>query len=278
MIRDLEVLSDLIVEREVGAAVHLGAMLDGAGYSALRGSDQRYPYPANQISLLATTERVCADFFIPQGALVRYIDVRFEPAFLADVLRDTDFPGSDDLLDGPALASQGVRMTLTPMSAAIRRVAEQIIATPARTGCNRLLLEGKVLELLALTLSEMEGHSAEEARSAVALSAKDRQRLQEARDLLVADLERTWLLRDLARQVGLNENKLKHGFRQIFGNSVYAYLQDHRMQAAAEMLARGEDSVTNIALAVGYANPAHFSKIFRRYFGVSPSHYARQKI
>jgi AraC-like DNA-binding protein len=278
MIRDLEVLCDLTVEREVGAAIHLGAMLDGGGYSYMKGSDQTYPFPTNHVSLLATTQRTRADFFIPAGVNLRYIDIRFDPGFLAEILRDTALPGSHDLLDGPALEEYGITMTLTPMSANIRRIAEQIVAAPSRTGCNRLFLEGKILELLALTMAEQDQRSAEASRpSQVTLSAKDRQRLQEARDLLVEDLERTWLLRDLARQVGLNENKLKHGFRQIFGNSVYAYLQDQRMLAAADMLARGDESVTSIALAVGYANPAHFSKIFRRYFGLSPSHYTRQK-
>jgi AraC-like DNA-binding protein len=278
MIRDIVTLHDLEVLREVGPAVHLGLMLEGGGYSAMQGSPQTFPFPSNQVSLLATNKPVRAEFLLPAQTALRYIDIRFEHAFLAEILRETAILSGDDGLDHPELEPEGIRMNLMPMSVAIRRVTEQIMAGSIQTGCDRLFLEGKVLELLSLAMSELDQRATDASRPAqIMLSARDRQRLHEARDLLVSDLESTWLLRDLARTVGLNENKLKHGFRQIFGNSVYAYLQDQRMKAAASMLARGEDSVTNIALSVGYANPAHFSKIFRRYFNVSPSHYARQR-
>jgi AraC-like DNA-binding protein len=276
LIRDVVTLDDVEAQKEVGPAIHLGLMLEGGGHSSLKGTTRTYPFPANQVSMLATSKTVNGEFFIPAGTVVRYVDIRIEHDFLQEILRETAILDGDGCLDHPELEAEGVRMNLMPMSANIRRVTEQTLACPAKTGCDRLFLEGKVLELLSLALSEQDQRSTDGSKSSqMTLSARDRRRLHAARDLLVADLERTWLLRDLARHVGLNENKLKYGFRQIFGNSVYAYLQDRRMQAAAEMLARGDQSVTSIALAVGYANPAHFSKIFRRYFSVSPSHYAR---
>ncbi|MBS7810300.1 helix-turn-helix transcriptional regulator [Roseococcus pinisoli] len=79
------------------------------------------------------------------------------------------------------------------------------------------------------------------------------------------------MLMGLARQVGLNEKKLKAGFRTQFGTSVIGFLQDVRLRAAHRLLLEGRSSVTEVAMAVGYANPSHFALMFRRRYGVSPS-------
>jgi transcriptional regulator GlxA family with amidase domain len=73
----------------------------------------------------------------------------------------------------------------------------------------------------------------------------------------------------LAREVGLSEKKLKAGFRQVAGRSVHAYLREVRLEAAASMLEAGY-SVTETALATGFANLSHFSKSFRQARGVAP--------
>ena len=59
-------------------------------------------------------------------------------------------------------------------------------------------------------------------------------------------------LPSLARQFGLNEFKLKKGFRKLFGTSVIAFLSDIRFQKACELLTYSNDSVAEIAKKVGY--------------------------
>ena len=76
---------------------------------------------------------------------------------------------------------------------------------------------------------------------------------------------------ELARSAGLNEVKLKAGFKTLFGSSVYAYLRHHRMEEAQRMLRRRLYTVTEVAQRVGYANPSKFAGAFRKQFGVNPS-------
>lgn len=73
---------------------------------------------------------------------------------------------------------------------------------------------------------------------------------------------------ELAMEVGLNQLKLKRGFRSLFGMGVYSLFQRHRMERARELLYHY--NVTETALMLGYSNISHFSTAFRKQFGVLP--------
>lgn len=82
---------------------------------------------------------------------------------------------------------------------------------------------------------------------------------------------------ELAREIGINDHKLKVGFRQVFKTTVFGYLHDQRIERSRQLLESGEMTVTGAASAVGFANRGHFAAAFRRKFGINPSLYARQR-
>lgn len=87
--------------------------------------------------------------------------------------------------------------------------------------------------------------------------------------LLASRYGEPWTIATLSREVGLNERKLKHGFRTIVGCTIHDCLTGARLDAAAHMLADGA-SVTETALAVGCNNLSHFAKACRRRHGATP--------
>jgi AraC-like DNA-binding protein len=100
---------------------------------------------------------------------------------------------------------------------------------------------------------------------------RDAKKIETARDLLLENLNKTWTIKALARQVGLNEKRLKEGFREKFGLPIYTFLQKSRLYAAREFLVSLDRKVIDIAMAVGYSNPSRFSELFSREFGMTPS-------
>jgi len=88
--------------------------------------------------------------------------------------------------------------------------------------------------------------------------------------LQAAFLEEHSLL-SLSRRFGINQNKLKTGFKALFGLPVIAYLYDLRMDYAHTLLADHNRNVSEVAPIVGYHNANHFSTAFKRKFGISPS-------
>lgn len=70
--------------------------------------------------------------------------------------------------------------------------------------------------------------------------------------------------------VSMSSTKLKIRFKELFGNSVYAYYQQRRMERARELLLSGEYNVSQTALAVGYQNTSNFITAFKKQYQISP--------
>jgi AraC-like DNA-binding protein len=80
-------------------------------------------------------------------------------------------------------------------------------------------------------------------------------------------------LLELARQVELNDYALKHGFRQVFGKSVFAYLHDYRMEQARQLLMAGNFKVGEVMQQMGLRDRKFFAGTFRKKFGANPRDY-----
>ena len=129
-----------------------------------------------------------------------------------------------------------------------------------------LAVEGLLLELLAA----ISRRRAEGAPNGVAPW------LSETRDRLHADLAARLSLAELAGEVGVHPVTLARAFRRTFGCTVGEYLRRLRIERAAEQLATGTQPLAEIALAAGFADQSHFSNVFRRRVGMSPSVYRRE--
>ena len=152
--------------------------------------------------------------------------------------------------------------------AASFRVLDEVVHCGARGGARQLYMEAKGLELLGAWLDHLESEHEPSAR----LRASDIERLEHARCILLARLAAPPRLSELARLAGLNEAKLKAGFRACFGDSVFGYLRRRRLDEAHRLLRDGRYGVTEVALRVGYQNPSKFAAAFKAQFGISPSH------
>lgn len=162
--------------------------------------------------------------------------------------------------------------TTTPV---MQSVLYQILNCPYRDFIREIYLQSKALELVALWLGQ-ELDYRQVNQSKVKLSPDDIERIYYAKDILITNVLHPPTLLELARRVAVNERKLKEGFRQIFGTTVFGYLHDYRMEQAKQMLTEQKLTVAQVAHAVGYSHLSHFAAAFRKKFGVNPSTY-RQK-
>ena len=84
-----------------------------------------------------------------------------------------------------------------------------------------------------------------------------------------------WDLREMARRHGLSYSRFRHRFREETGASPARYLAIRRLQAAARLLGTSDVPAQEIGASVGYSDPAHFSKAFKKHDGISPRAYRR---
>ncbi len=161
-------------------------------------------------------------------------------------------------------------LTLLPLMRVIsHQVLECSLASPVR----EIFLKSKALELLACCLTVLEKDPRPGRDCPCRLREGERERIRQARDILVSDLENPPSLEQLAARVGLNATKLKRGFRHMFGTSVFDYFRSYRLETARRILEKEEISVTEVAMMVGYSNIGHFCAAFKKQFGVNPGHW-----
>lgn len=148
-------------------------------------------------------------------------------------------------------------------AAIARRIYEELRRMDAAAP---LAIEGLLLELLAAATRRGNGASASGGRPGWVL---------QARDLLHADLTARRTLGEIAAAVGVHPVTLARTFRRSFGCSVGEYLRRLRIERAAAQLGASDTPLAVIALAAGFADQSHFSNLFRREMGMSPSAYRR---
>jgi len=150
---------------------------------------------------------------------------------------------------------------------------QQILQCPYQGFTQRMFLESKVWELMALLL-EQEAETQPGKQPAVWLKPDDVERIHHAKAILLQHLNNPPSLTQLARQVGLNECTLKLGFRYCFGTTAFSYLHHYRLEQARQLLTTGEMSVTQVAQSIGFARN-YFTKAFRQKFGCTPGAYRK---
>ncbi len=158
------------------------------------------------------------------------------------------------------------------LSPSLQCLVHQVIHCPFEGVARRLFMEGKALEILACELDEF---SDPPAARAPLRAAREVELLYDARRILEQEFTDPPGLVELARRVGLNDFKLKRGFREIFGTTVFAYVRKLRMDMARTLLENGDLTITEVALAAGYSHFGYFSAAFKKAHGVLPSHYRR---
>jgi len=157
-------------------------------------------------------------------------------------------------------------------TAAMQSAIHQILHCPYQGLTRWLYLESKAIELIALRLEQVSQHSPADL-AAPGLHSKDIDRIHYASVILLQRLDNPPSLLELASLAGLNDYKLKKGFRQVFGTTVFGYLQTHRMERAKQLLAQPTFNIAGVAQAIGYANQSHFCQMFKQQFGMTPQCY-----
>lgn len=95
--------------------------------------------------------------------------------------------------------------------------------------------------------------------------------------LLHREPAHSWTVSNLARRAGLSRTRLAERFRHFLGESPMAYLAQWRLKLGAEMLESGDDSIAEVAGAVGYGSEAAFNRAFKREFDCPPAQFRRKR-
>ncbi len=135
----------------------------------------------------------------------------------------------------------------------------------------KLYLRGKVFELMSLYFSKDKEMDIEQCP----FLADDNniKKIKKAKEIIISRMIEPPTLVQLAKEVDISLKKLKQGFKQVYGTSVFSFLIDYKMQVSKRLLYSGEYNVNEVALKVGYSTATHFINAFKKKFGTTPKKY-----
>ncbi|MTF38695.1 helix-turn-helix transcriptional regulator [Cyanobacterium aponinum] len=183
-----------------------------------------------------------AGMLMPEGVGIDYsgrrlaVDIHFEPSFLESVCAEKQTVSFSSqlkrLIEGDKSLAFSPCTKITPE---IKQALYSILNCPYQEPIRQMYIEAKTMEIIALQLEEMFNDD-HQLNNSFILERYDIDRIHEAKEILSQNLDNPPSLIELARQVGLNEYKLKMGFRQVFKTTAFSYLRDCRMEQAQELL------------------------------------------
>ncbi|WP_020533972.1 helix-turn-helix domain-containing protein [Flexithrix dorotheae] len=204
------------------------------------------------------------------GALVaESLAIQFRPEVFLRMIED----GNDILNRFAENMLKGGPVVLAPnslmLSPDLNKAINDLLNCKYRGGLRKMYLLSKSLEILVLQAEAFD--QAERDKNVYCKRKADQERLLEARDFLMANVENPPGLSELARHVGMNEYKLKRGFKEMFQTTAFGFLSNFRLELALKSLLDTQKTISEIAYQLGYASPQHFSAAFKKKFGVPPS-------
>ncbi|HTQ31833.1 MAG TPA: AraC family transcriptional regulator [Opitutaceae bacterium] len=156
--------------------------------------------------------------------------------------------------------------------AGLTSLFEDIVREGARTGALARRIGTALFELLLLKIADAAALAAESGRGEPARDAFLR-----CKALIDAQVGRLRTLEEIAEAAGVEASSVCRWFRRFQGTSPYQYLLRRKMNLAAEFLVENGGLVKAAAERVGFADPYHFSRVFKAVHGVAPRHLLRYR-
>ena len=161
--------------------------------------------------------------------------------------------------------------TESDISPSMAIVLSQLFHYNLNPSIKSLYYKGKGYELLSLYFNRSEDPDAEQCPFLI--DEENVLKIRKAKEIILANLAEPPGLQELADQIGLNLKKLKMGFKQIYGDTVYGFLFDYKMDYARRLLDSGSYNVNEVGLKIGYSTGSHFIAAFKKKFGTTPKKY-----
>lgn len=161
-----------------------------------------------------------------------------------------------------------ISRTPMPITRQQRAVINEILTCVYTGQMRKLYIESKVTELFFLQAQQADNLPEE---GYFPIKAADEERLHAARRFVQQNIFEPLTLKQISREIGLNDFKLKKGFKQLFGCTVFDYLIQCRMDYARKILLDTRITIAEVAYTLGYSDPYNFTKAFKKHYGYLPS-------
>jgi AraC-like DNA-binding protein len=128
-----------------------------------------------------------------------------------------------------------------------------------------LYTKAKLIEMITHQLAQSDS-----GKDNMKLNEVEFEKMRMAKEIIDNNISANFTISELARAVGTNEQYLKKHFKMAYNKTIFGYLTDIRMNHAKHLLSSGKFKVLDVANQVGYMHATHFTKAFKKHFGLLP--------
>lgn len=150
-------------------------------------------------------------------------------------------------------------------------VLNQIFNYGLHSSLEKLYSKGKVYELISLYFHKSDSVGAQNCPFLE--DEANVEKIQKAKQILIDSMAEPPTLSELSDQIHLPLQHLKDGFKHIYGETVFAYLLNYKMEYARKLLTTKKYNISEVSFEIGYSTPSHFIAAFKKKFGATPKRY-----
>lgn len=161
------------------------------------------------------------------------------------------------------------------ISPAMAVVLSQILNFNLNPSVKHIYLKGKLYELIALYFNRPDEVDVEQCPFLA--DEENLRKIRKAKEIIIKNMAEPPSLQELSDEIGLSLKKLKEGFKEVYGDTVFGFLLDYKMEYARKLLETGSHNVNEVGLKVGYSTSSHFIAAFKKKFGTTPKKYVSAK-
>jgi len=149
-------------------------------------------------------------------------------------------------------------------------VLNQLRSYTIKDSVKKLYLKAKIYELLSLYFQPKD----DSLESCPYLEEEENvEKIRQAKNIIITRMAEPPSLQKLADEIKLPLKHLKDGFKQIYGETVFGFLWEYKMEYARRMLNTKKYNVSEVSYKVGYSTASHFIAAFKKKFGITPKKY-----
>ncbi len=276
--RDFETTEDCFAVPFVGKEPVLQMIFSLEGKSVFNERSKPYILPAARHCMNFFNYFECKNLLDPKSHQ-HDISFRLGKDFYSDILIG-DLSSMNDRLPGMILRQKDFNTINDglPADSAIAGILNNIVQCPFSGEMREVFIRQHLRALFTLQVFHFgQIISGKEARLPDRMSRRDEEILHEVKSFIDQNFLEPSSLDSLARRFGVNEFKLKYGFKKLFNTSTIRYLQDKRLEFSRTLLRETDRPIGEIARETGYTHAGNFTTAFTKAFGKSPHQFRSRK-
>jgi len=263
---------DLIIKRNPAASANDVRTIffynNTENLEVLYNKEENKPFsPKNESSIMLSTNDLRTEIRFLAGSNIHYVVVGITANRLRSVLSIENPNGTLKTI----ITENASFLFFESLNAEMQLLIKNIVSVDMNNSLNTFYVQIKVQELMYLLFSKL---SLRENTTVKNINSNDAEKLLVIRNEILIDLSTPPVLSELAAIASMSETKLKQLFKQTFGDTIYNYYQQARMEEAAFLLKQAKHSVSEVGYELGYSNLSHFSRLFAKQYGITPKKFS----